>query len=80
VREERQELRGELQGVLPRARAFEFKLADSSQVIRGRIASTIGDPDALNRELHKLMTVIVAVTRVGNGRPRYLLVEALLRS
>ena len=78
LREEHQELRGELQGVLPRARAFEFKLADSSQVIRGRIGPTIADPDVLNRELHKPMTIQVTVTRIGHGPPRYLMVEITL--
>jgi hypothetical protein len=75
LREEQEELRGELQGVLPQARAFEFKLADSSQVIRGKIAPTIADPHALNRELHQPVRVRVTVTRVGQGRPRYLLLD-----
>ncbi|MEO7331645.1 MAG: hypothetical protein ABI193_23930 [Minicystis sp.] len=75
LREEREELRGELQGVLPKARAFEFRLADSSQVIRGKISPTITDPDALNRELHREVRIKVMVTRVGSGRPRYLLIE-----
>lgn len=78
LREEHQELRGELQGVLPRARAFEFKLADSSQVIRGRIGPTIADPDILSRELHKPMTIKVTVMRIGHGPPRYLMVESTL--
>lgn len=76
LREEPEELRGELQGVLPKARIFEFKLADSSQVIRGRISPSFGDPDALNRELHRPAIIKVMVTRVGSGRPRYLLLEA----
>ena len=76
LREEPGELRGELQGVLPRARAFEFKLAGSSQVIRGKIAPTVGDPDALNRDLHRQVVIKVMVTRVGSGRPRYTLIEA----
>lgn len=79
LREEHEELRGELQGVLPKARAFEFKLANSSQVIRGKIAPTIIDPDALNRELHQPVTIKVMVTRVGSGRPRYSLIEAPTR-
>ncbi len=45
VREEEEEIRGELQGVLPKARAFEFKVAESSQVLRGKIAPTITDHD-----------------------------------
>jgi hypothetical protein len=75
LREEPEKLRGELQGVLPKARIFEFKLADSSQVIRGKISPTFGDPDALNRELHRPTIIKVMVTRVGSGRPRYLLLE-----
>lgn len=62
--------------MLPRARIFEFRLADSSQVIRGKISPTIDDPDALNRELHRPTAIKVMVTRVGSGRPRYLLLEA----
>jgi hypothetical protein len=77
LREESEELRGELQGVLPRARLFEFRLADSSQFIRGKIAPSIGDPDLLNRELHQPTRIRVTVTRVGNKHPRYVLREVL---
>ena len=76
LREEQAELRGELQGVLPKARVFEFKLASSSQVIRGKISPSVGDPNALNRELHRPAVIQVMVTRVGSGRPRYLLLAA----
>jgi hypothetical protein len=75
LREEHGELRGELQGVLPRARAFEFKLADSDQVVRGKIGPAITDPDALNAKLHRPARIKVIVTRVGTGRPRYVLME-----
>jgi hypothetical protein len=75
LREETEELRGELQGVLPKARAFEFKLTDSSQVIRGKISPTVVDPEVLNRELNRPTVIKVMVTRVGRGRPRYVLLE-----
>jgi hypothetical protein len=74
LREEHEELRGELQGVLPRARAFEFKLAGSDQIVRGKISPAIADPDALNRMLHRPARIEVLVTRVGIGRPRYVLI------
>lgn len=67
--------RGELQGVLPKARVFEFRLGDSS-VIRGKISRSVRDPDLLNRELHRRTAIHVMVTRVGNGPPRYLLLDA----
>ncbi len=75
LHEEEQELRGELQGVLPKARSFEFKLEGTGQVIRGRIALTIAAPDTLNLDLHQASSIKVLVTRVGTGRPRYLLIE-----
>lgn len=71
-----EDLSGEFQGVLPKARTFEFKRSDSSHIIRGKIAPTIGDPDVLNRELHQPVIIKVMVTRVGSGRPRYLLLES----
>jgi hypothetical protein len=80
LREESEELRGELQGVLPKARVFEFKLEGTGQVIRGKIGPSIGNPDALNQSLHKSATIRVMVTRVGSGRPRYVLTEAPTRT
>jgi len=76
LRESIQEILGELQGVLPKARTFEFLRSDTSQVIVGKIAATVGDADALNLQLHRPVLINVLVTRVGNGRPRYLLTEA----
>jgi hypothetical protein len=75
LREELQTLIGEFQGVLPKSRAFEFKLTDSSQVIRGKVAPTIADPDVLNAALHRRVRIKVMVTQVGTGRPRFLLLE-----
>ncbi len=75
LREESEEFSGEFQGVLPKARVFEFKLAGSAQVIRGKIGPKITDPDALNHDLHRSTRIRVIVTRVGAGRPRYLLVD-----
>lgn len=75
LREEPGELHGEIHGVLPKARVFEFKLEDSGQIIRGKIAPTILDPDGLNKELHQPVAIKVMITRVGNGRPRYLLTD-----
>ncbi|MBL8113145.1 MAG: hypothetical protein JNK60_09690 [Acidobacteria bacterium] len=76
LREETEHLRGEFQGVLPKSRAFEFRVADTSQVIKGKISPTIVDPDELNGILHESTVIKVMVTRVGSGRPRYLLLEA----
>lgn len=78
LREETQELRGELLGVLPKSRAFELEVRTTRQVIRGKVAPSIADPDALNRDLHRPVRVQVLVTTVAGGRPRYVLLGVAL--
>lgn len=75
LREEEQAMRGQFQGFLPRRRTFEFRVAASGQVIVGKVAAAVGDVDQINRHLHEDAESRVMVTRVGNGRPRYLLLE-----
>lgn len=64
---------GEFQGVLPKSRTFEFKLSGTNEVIKGRIGPAVTNPDGLNQLLHKPMTITLAETRVGTGKPRYTL-------
>lgn len=73
LREDEQFLNGEFQGVLPRRRTFEFKIAGTDQVIVGKIAPIIEDVDLINKHLHQQVEIRAMVTRVGDGRPRYLL-------
>ena len=73
VEQERQ-LLGHFEGALPHRRTFEFKLADSEEIVVGKIAPSVRDPSIINEHLHDRVTVVVTETRVGNGRPRYLLV------
>ena len=75
--EDHQELQGQFQGVLPRARMFEFALSESSDIIRGKVGPSVLSPELLNGLLHRQATIRVVVTRVGNGRPRYVLVDAV---
>lgn len=74
LRAEEQWHDGALQGVLPTARAFELRLGDG-QIVRGKIAPAIADAGALNARLQLPVRVRLAVTRVGTGRPRYVLLE-----
>jgi hypothetical protein len=73
LHEEEESFDGEFQGILPKRRTFEFKLAGEDTVIAGKIGSNIADPDALNRHLHRKTRITVGATRVGKGRPRYVL-------
>ena len=73
LREDEQTFCGEFQGVLPRRRTFEFKIAGTDQVIVGKVAPVIEDVDLINKHLHKQVEIRAMVTRVGGGHPRYLL-------
>lgn len=73
LHEETQTYSGEFQGVLPKRRTFEFRVANTEDVITGKIGPGISDVDALNQYLHMRARIEVLATRVGNGRPRYVL-------
>lgn len=73
LRENETTLHGEFQGVLPKARRFEFKLSADGEVIRGKVGPAITDPDVINRYLHRPTEISVITTQVGNGKPRYVL-------
>ena len=51
--------------MLPIGRTFEFRLAESGQMIRGRIGAAIDDPHVINRHLHQPVTIDVLATRVA---------------
>lgn len=75
LHEDEQLLKGEFQGVLPKRRTFEFKITGTDQVIAGKVAPAIEDVDLINKHLHQQVEIRAMVTRVGDGRPRYLLLE-----
>lgn len=69
-------LEGQFEGVLPRRRrTFEFKPLNQDEVIVGKLGPAITDPEDLNANLHKPTRIKVLVTRVGSGRPRYMLLD-----
>jgi hypothetical protein len=75
LREEEQWLEGEILGVLPKSRSFEFRLSETQEVIKGKVGGAIPDADVLNTTVHQRTSIKVMTTCVGNGRPRYVLLE-----
>lgn len=74
IKEGKDSFHGELQGVLPRGRTFEFNVLEDGAILRGKIGSAIDDPDILNRKhLHKTASITLKTLQVGQGRPRYTL-------
>jgi hypothetical protein len=73
LHEEPQSFSGLFQGALPKRRTFEFRLAGTTEVITGKIGSGITDPGVINRHLDQPTDIQLIETRVGQGRPRYVL-------
>jgi hypothetical protein len=67
------ELEGEFLGVLPKRRTFELRLAGSEEVIGGKVGPGVVDPGRINDHLNERTRIQVLETRVGNGKPRYVL-------
>lgn len=75
LHESETKLFGEFQGVLPKGRTFEFKVAANDEVVRGKLGAEIDDPDVINQHLHQSVEITVLETRVGTGKPRYQLLK-----
>lgn len=76
LQEKTEDLQGEFQGILPKARTFEFKReGQDGEVIKGKISKAIQDAHTLNQHLNQTVCIKVMATRVANGKPRYLLLE-----
>lgn len=76
LREEEIMLSGRFVGVMPaRKREFEFCLDADNEIIVGKIGPTINNPGELNAHLEEAIAINVMKTRVGNGKPRYVLLE-----
>jgi hypothetical protein len=73
LQEEDKQLVGAFEGVLPNGRTFEFRISDTREVIRGKILPSVQELDAMNDHRHQPVTISVTTTRVGSGRPRYVL-------
>ena len=67
------DLDGAFEGVLPKRRAFEFRRADTGEVLVGKIGFAIERPETANHHLRQPVRIRLTQTVVGGGRPRYLL-------
>ena len=64
---------GMFQGVLPNRRTFEFLVQPDESVILGKIGSGVTNPGTLNQHLSQIVKIKLTATRVGSGRPKYVL-------
>ena len=74
IHEEDASLSGVFEGVLPHRRTFEFRVAESGEIIAGKVGKTIEDASTINHVLDRQVTINVHSRRVGAGRPSYVLI------
>lgn len=76
LQETSEALHGSFVGAMPyKRRTFEFRIQATGEVIVGRFGSGVDHPEEINHHIEQPCVAQVAVTRVGQGRPRYILLE-----
>lgn len=71
--EEEDTLEGVLIGVLPVTRSFELRRPDG-EVVRGKVDRSVGELETLFGQGNRRCSVRARITRVGDGRPKYLFI------
>lgn len=71
ISEEESAYTGVLIGVLPESRSIEFREVDGS-ILKGKVDRSVGDLSGWSDFLHKFSSMNCRVTRVGDGKPKYL--------
>ena len=76
IREEYQTYEGVFQGFLPDSRTFEFVDRSNQEIIKGKIDTSIPNPEAINNDyLNKLVKVTFNVVQFGQAKPKYTLLN-----
>lgn len=75
IHEEEKSLSGHFLGVLPHRRTFEFQMADTQDIIAGKVGPDIENAGSINQVLGQDITVQVHTKRAGTGRPKYTLLS-----
>lgn len=66
-------LLGAFVGVLPHSRIFEFKMADSGKIIKGKLTDLIQNPREINHHLHSKVQITVNRIELSDERTWYFL-------
>lgn len=75
IHEEDKPLSGQFLGVLPKRRTFEFQIADTREIIAGKVGPDIEDASSINHVLEQTLTIQVHTKRAGTGHPKYTLLS-----
>lgn len=74
IKEVLKTFRGTLLGILPDSMTFEFKITESSEIIKGKLSSEIEEAESLYQQWQgKEVQAIFRTRQVGDSAPRYIL-------
>jgi hypothetical protein len=68
-------IRGRFAGYLPSRWTFDFVSDENGELITGKVPSSIQNAERINDYLKQPVTIRVMRTQVGNGKPRFRLLE-----
>jgi len=68
-------LSGQFLGVLPHRRTFEFEIAETQEIVTGKVGPAIADAGEINQNLNRPVTIQVHTKKAGTGRPSYTLLS-----
>ncbi|MBW7864316.1 MAG: hypothetical protein GX580_00785 [Candidatus Hydrogenedens sp.] len=75
IHEENKRIKGCFLGVLPHRRTFEFQVAETQEILTGKVGPEIENAGCINRLLERPSSIQVHTKRVGTGSPRYTLLN-----
>lgn len=70
AREDERQIMGAFQGVLPKSRKFEFRIASTGETINGKVGENISDASTINHILGQTTTIGVKIVLGRNGRSK----------
>ena len=73
IHEKEEDFSGRFVGILPNRRMFEFVVEDTGVLVAGKVGVEIEKIDEIRNVLNNIATIHVMETKVGMGRPRYVL-------
>lgn len=67
--------KGEFQGYLPSRKTFEFQITEKEEIIFGKVSSDFEGANEINNNLNVLVEIDLMSHQVGEGKPRYTLLN-----
>lgn len=75
VHEETRAIAGRFQGCIPKTRTFQFQMDGEREPVIGKIFQELRGYEQINRHLGEPVVARMKITRIGEGRPTFVLME-----